>query len=347
MTVEIIDKLLLKPIKEWYGTVVEIPTQLIKPDPDNLREEFDDEDLIDLGKNMELIGQLDEVTVFPIILGNNTWAGFFDLHDGERRWRAANLVGRQTLRAKIVPRPSNDELLYKRISRVLQTRFLLPEKKVAGLEKALAELGILDKPEVWESSREKLGGGPEWPQLVRVLQLGPKVREMMEKGLINFTIAQSIGRLPLEKQVQIAEYVVVNKINGRFFSTQMVPYMLEYPDATPAQAFEHTRVGGWRQYTRSPYKRGHEPPINERVDSFLEACVKWERAWEVIVHTGLVNDIEGDSNLEYRVSDAARRIAERARALTERINKYRGKEKHLNELPSTLKLHEGDKKQLT
>lgn len=344
---ERIDTLVLKPIKEWYGTVVEIPTQLIKPDPDNLRQEFDEEDLVDLGKNMELIGQLDEITVFPIILDNNTWAGFFDLHDGERRWRAANLVGRNTLRAKIVPRPSNDELLYKRISRVLQTRSLLPEKKVAGLEKALVELGIIDRPEVWESYREKLGGGPEWPQLVRVLLLGPKVREMMEKGLINFTIAQSIGRLPPEKQVQIAEYVIVNKINGRFFSTQMVPYMLEYPDATLAQAFEHTRVGGWRQYTRSPYKKGLEPPVNERAESFLTACVKWERAWEVLVHTGLVHDIEGNSNLEYRLSDAARRIAERAHALTERIVKRQSKDTHLTELPSPPSLHEGGKKQLT
>jgi hypothetical protein len=127
----------------------------------------------------------------------------------------------------------------------------------------------------------------------------------------------------------------------------MVPYMLEYPDATPAQAFEHTRVGDWRQYTRSPYQRDHEPPINERVESFLEACVKWERAWEILVHTGLVHDIEGDSNLEYRLSDAARRIAERAHALTERIAKRRSKDTRPSELPSHLALHDGDSKRLT
>jgi len=321
VNVESIDTLILKPIKEWYGLVANIPTKLIKPDPDNLREEFDEDDLVDLGKNMKSIGQLDEITVFPITPDNNTWAGFFDLHDGERRWRAANLVGLATLRAKIVPRPSDDELLYKRISRVLQTRSLIPEKKVYGLEKALTELGIIDKPEVWESYREKLGGGQEWPQLVRVLKLGQRVRGMMEEGLINFTIAQSIGRLPPEKQSPVAEYVVVNKINGRFFSTQMVPYMLEYPDATPAQAFEHTRVGGWQQYTRSPYQKGHEPPVNERVESFLEACVKWERAWEILVHTGLIHDVKGSAELEHRLADAARRIAERAHALAERIRK--------------------------
>lgn len=317
----------------WDGATVEIPIELIKPDPDNLRQEFDEEDLIDLGKNMQLIGQLDEITVFPIVSNDNTWAGFFDLHDGERRWRAANLVGLKTLRAKIVPRPSGEELLYKRISRMLQTRFLAPEKKVAGLEKALAELSILDKPEVWESYREQLGGGQEWPQLVRVLSLGPKVRELMDKGLINFTIAQSLGRLPPEKQLQVAEYVTVNKINGRFFSTQMVPYMLEHPDATPAQAFEQARVGGWRQYTRSPYQRGHEPPVNEKVESFLEACVKWERAWEILVHTGLVHDIEGCAELEHRLSDAARRIAERAYALVKRITEQGSQDTNVSRLP--------------
>ncbi|MFZ7132230.1 MAG: ParB/RepB/Spo0J family partition protein [Eubacteriales bacterium] len=326
MSVENLDQLVIKPIKEWYGAVVDIPIQLIKPDPDNLRKDFDNEDLIDLGKNIKQIGQLDEITVFPITIGNNNWAGFFDLHDGERRWRAAQLVGLNTLRAKIIIRPSNNELLYKRVSRVLQTRNILPEKKVVGLEKALGELGILDKPQIWESYREKLGGGQEWPQLVRTLQLFPGVREMMDKGLINFTIAQSIGRLPLEKQLQVAEYVVLNKINGRFFSTQMVPYMLQNPDAAPAQAFEHARVGGWKQYSRSPYERGKEPPNNERVDTFLEMCVKWERAWEVVVHTGLVQDIKDDANLNYRLNDAASRIAERAIALSNAINKYQEKD---------------------
>ncbi len=333
------EELVLKPLSEWYGLIVDIPIQLIKPDPENLRKEFDEADLIDLGKNIELIGQLDEITVFPILNANKSWAGFFDLHDGERRWRASKLVNRQTLRAKITPRPTNDELLYKKVSRVLQTRTILPEKKVEGLEKALTDLKIYDKPDLWESYREILGGGQEWPQLIRVLQLKPKVRDLMENGLINFTIAQSIGRLAPEKQTEIAEYVVVNKINGRFFSTQMVPYLIEYPDASPAQAFEHTRVGGWKQYTQSPYQRGQEPSVDERVEDFLESCVKWERSWEVLVQTGLVFDIKGNSNLEFRVIDAIRRITERTSALKEKISTKNSIVK--NKTASTKELAEG------
>ena len=329
MSFDQLETLVLSPLGKWYGEIIDIPIDLIKPDPENLRQEFDESDLLDLGKNIELVGQLDEITVFPILTGGSTWAGFFDLHDGERRWRAAQLLKMQTLRAKIVPRPSPQELMFKKVSRVLQTRSLSPETKLTGLRKALSDLGILETPDQWDSFRERLGGGPEWPQLVRVLQLQPRVRKMFEDGQINFTIAQSVGRVPKEMQDQLAEYVVVNKINGRFFSTQMVPYLVENPEASPAQAFEHTRVGGWRQFTRSPYQRGESPPTQEQVEKFLEACVVWERAWETVVLQGLVHEVSDNPHYVFRLRDASRRIQERAAALAERV-------KSSNEYPAPI-----------
>lgn len=314
------DHLALAPVSSWYGLVVDMPVQLIKPDPENLRQEFDEADLMDLGKNIELLGQFDEITVFPLLRGDGGWAGFFDLHDGERRWRAAQLVGIPALRAKVISRPSDEDLLYKKVSRVMQTRSLSPNTKIAGLEKALGQLGLIERPELWDDYRERLGGGQEWPQLVRVLQLKPTVRVMLESGAINFTIAQSVGRLPADLQAPAAEFIVANKINGRFFSTEMVPYLLEHQEASLAQAFEHARAGGWRQYTRTPYQKGHEPPLDERVEEFLSACVKWEQGWEVVVHTGLVHDISDAASYQFRVRDAARRVAERALALVERID---------------------------
>ena len=313
------DALALSPLNEWYGSVVDVPVEMVKPDPENLRQHFDAEDIADLGQNIQSIGQLDEITVFPIVGPDGTWEGVFDLHDGERRWRAAQAVGLSTLRAKIVPRPSNEDLLFKKVSRVLQTRSLSPETKVAGLERVLDELGILDSPDSWEDYRKQLGGGPEWPQLVRVLLLKPRVRGFLEQGSINFTIAQSIGRLPAEKQETAAEFAVIHKINGRFFSTQMVPYLLANPDANMAQAFEQARVGGWQNNIKSPYQKGQEPNLDERVETFLNECVRWDRAWETLVHTGLVHDIAGNAEYEYRLKEAARRISERAEALVERI----------------------------
>ena len=316
-----IEELRRSQLDAWYGCIVDVPVELIKPDPQNLRQEFDSGDIADLGQNIQSIGQLDEVTIFPVIGLDNEWEGFFDLHDGERRWRAAQAVGLSTLRAKIVPRPSNEELLFKKVSRVLQTRSLAPETKISGLEQVFDELGILNSPELWEDYRKQLGGGPDWPQLTRVLLLKPRVRRFFEEGSINFTIAQSVGRLPENKQEDAAEFVILHKLNGRFFSTQMVPYLIANPEANFAQAFEQARVGGWQNNTKTPYNKGQEPPLDERVETFLTECVKWERAWEVVVHTGLVHQIAGNDEYVYRVKDAARRIADRANALAERITK--------------------------
>ena len=315
-----LETLMLRPIAEWYGAVVEISCEFIRPDPENLRKEFDEGDLVDLGNNIKLVGQLDEITVFPILTGDTAWTGFFDLHDGERRWRAAQLVRLPSLRAKIVPRPSPKDLTFKKVSRVLQTRSLSPETKLHALRKSLSDLGILEKPDEWKSFRDQLGGGPEWPQLVRILSLQPRVLSMFEDGLINFTIAHSVGRVVREQQVQLAEYVVVNKISGRFLSTQMVPYLIEHPEASSAQAFEHARVGGWKRPIGNAYRKGESPPLQEQVEKFLEACVVWERAWETVVIEGLVHTVESNPQYVPRLTDASRRIQERAAALSERVS---------------------------
>ena len=302
------------------GRVIDLPLQRISPDPENLREVFDADDIKDLGLNMKRIGQLDDITVFPKENSDGKWTGDFDLHDGERRWRAAQMVGIPTLRAKVIQRPSDRDLLLKRTSRALQTRVLEPEMKMEAVEKALRELGVWDKPDLWESYREQLGGGAEWPQIIRTLLAGPLVKRMLDEGTINFTLAQSIARLPQSRQDEAAKYVVVNKLSGRFFSTQMVPYLIENPDASLAQAFEHTRVGGWRQYTKSPYQRGEEPPTEEQIERFLDSCVEWERAWEVLVHTGLIFKIIGNTNYESRIRDTLSRVEERVQATLKRMD---------------------------
>lgn len=314
-----LDELLSHSPDEWYGEFVDMPVQLVKPDPENLRTEFDESDLLDLGRNIQQVGQMDAITVFPILDQDGEWEGYFDLHDGERRWRASQLVGISSLISEIVPRPSRQELMFKKVSRVMQTRSLSPETKLAGLEKALTDLDIIDQPDQWESYRSKLGGGTDWTQLVRVLRLHPKVRTMFADKLINFTIAQSLGRLVQERQVSLAQFAIVNKINGRFLSTEMVPYMIKNPEASPAQAFEHARVGGWRQFTRSPYGKGAAPKTDEHAEKFLGACVAWERAWESMVMAGLSTDIRSDAQYMYRLREACRRLGERATRLLESL----------------------------
>src|SRR5882762_4169718 len=96
--------------------IVEISVAAVQPDPENLRKIFDQDELQALADNIKEHGQLDPIQVFERMPGT------YDLWDGERRWRAVQIAGLTTLRAIVVPRPSDIELLCKKISRFMQTK---------------------------------------------------------------------------------------------------------------------------------------------------------------------------------------------------------------------------------
>ena len=73
----------------------ELPTDLIAPNPHQPRQRFDEESLLALSESIKVRGVLQPVLVRPVA------GGTFELVAGERRWRAAQLAGLETLPAII------------------------------------------------------------------------------------------------------------------------------------------------------------------------------------------------------------------------------------------------------
>ena len=69
------------------ATITTVPITQLVPDSANLREHFDQEDIEALGRNLVEQGQLDPIQVFESV-----GTAHYDLYDGERRWRAAQLM---------------------------------------------------------------------------------------------------------------------------------------------------------------------------------------------------------------------------------------------------------------
>src|SRR5881628_1576475 len=65
----------------------DMPTDLIQPNPNQPRREFDDEALLALAESVKARGILQPVVVRPLAAGN------FELIAGERRLRAAVIAG--------------------------------------------------------------------------------------------------------------------------------------------------------------------------------------------------------------------------------------------------------------
>lgn len=84
----------------------QIPVDEIEPRPDQPRKTFDPAALMDLGNNLLKFGQL-----LPLIVYWLQSAKRYVLVDGERRWRAAKLVGIKQLIAIVLERePTASEL---------------------------------------------------------------------------------------------------------------------------------------------------------------------------------------------------------------------------------------------
>jgi ParB family chromosome partitioning protein len=84
----------------------DIPVDETEPRPDQPRKHFDPASLLDLGNNIQSLGQL-----LPVIVYRLQASKRYILVDGERRWRAVKLVGIKHLTAIVLERePSASEL---------------------------------------------------------------------------------------------------------------------------------------------------------------------------------------------------------------------------------------------
>ena len=210
-----------------------VPLTQLVPDSANLREHFEQEDIEALGRNLLEQGQLDPIQVFE--RGDGT----FDLYDGERRWRAAQLVGLDSLQAMVVDRPSPEDLICKKVSRALQTRNLTPQEELAAIQSALEALGIQSQPSEWTKAARRLGIPVGLLRdRMKLTKLAEPVRKEFEKGDLDLSAAQAIGRIEdKNRQQEVAKFVQDNNLNTRFVGTKFIKHLTQNPTAPVMEAY--------------------------------------------------------------------------------------------------------------
>ena len=210
-----------------------VPLAEIVPDSANLRAHFDAEDIEALSQNLLEQGQLDPIQVFE--RGDGT----YDLYDGERRWRAAQLAGLNTLMAVIVERPSPEDLICKKVSRALQTRNLTPQEELAAIQAALEVLGIQGQPSEWTPAAKRLGIPVGLLRdRMKLTRLAEPVRQEFERGELDLSAAQAIGRIDdKNRQREVAEFVRDNNLNTRFVGTKFIKHLTQNPEAPVIEAY--------------------------------------------------------------------------------------------------------------
>jgi ParB family chromosome partitioning protein len=148
-----------------------LPLELITPNPRQPRQSFDEETLLSLADSLRERGLLQPVLVRP------RPGGTYELIAGERRWRAAQLAGLDTLPAVVREHADRDSLELALIENMARED-LNPVEEARACALLVEELGL---------SREEVGrrvgrSRVAVSNLLRLLDLPDEVLELLVEG---------------------------------------------------------------------------------------------------------------------------------------------------------------------
>ncbi len=113
--------------------VIDVPLNRLRPDPDQPRRHFDDETIEELAQSMAMVGQLQAI-------GVRKTGEFWDIVYGERRWRAARLLGWTSIQAREFPALGAAKLVLQAVENMHRDELSLDE--YAGIVLRLVEAGM-------------------------------------------------------------------------------------------------------------------------------------------------------------------------------------------------------------
>jgi ParB family chromosome partitioning protein len=156
---------------EHAGELRELPTELIKPNPNQPRTKIDPEALSGLASSIEANGVVQPLLVRPLPDGS------YELIAGERRWRAAQEAGLAKVPAVIRDQELAERLQVALIENMVRED-LNPVDEARACAALVDELGL---------SKEELGrrvgrSRPAVSNLIRLLDLPDEALELLESG---------------------------------------------------------------------------------------------------------------------------------------------------------------------
>ena len=169
--------------------MAEIAISEIIPNPTQPRTQFEDEALEELASSIRQLGVIQPITV-------KRDGSRYIIISGERRWRASQIVGLETLPAYI--READDENLHAMaLVENIQRQDLNAIEIALGMQRLIEECGLTQ-----EAMAEKVGKKRSTvSNYMRLLNLPNEVQLALKEGLITMGHAKAIAGIDAEQQL--------------------------------------------------------------------------------------------------------------------------------------------------
>jgi ParB family transcriptional regulator, chromosome partitioning protein len=195
-----------EPSSASASPLQQLPITDIRPNPLQPRRDFSPEELAELKESLRASGLLQPVTVRPSPTGRG-----YQLIAGERRWRAAQALGWDTISA-IVREADDHTLLALALVENLQRSDLNPLEEAEGYKRLSLEFGLTQVRVAELTGKSR----PTVANLLRLLELPDAVQAMVRTGELTAGQVRPLLALGEEKEiVQLAEEVRARKLPAR------------------------------------------------------------------------------------------------------------------------------------
>ena len=206
------------------GQVLLIPNDRIYPNPNQPRQVFDQEELVNLAISIRMNGILQPITVRQTDKG-------YELVSGERRLRASRLAGLISIPCIVVDVNNMKSAVFALIENLQRQNLNYFEEAIA-IDRLMNEYGISQ-----EDAARRLGKAPSTvSNKLRLLSLPEEARKkLMENGLTE-RHARALLKLEKEDVIPILDKIIEKKLNV----TQTDEMIEELLNKTPASK-RHTK----------------------------------------------------------------------------------------------------------
>ena len=163
------------------GKPREIPLDLIDPNPFQTRSRVNEEQLAELAASISANGVVQPVLVRPQVSGR------FQLIAGERRWRASQLAGKETI-PSILRQVSDEQAMEITIVENLQRADLNPMEQARAFERLSREFHMTQEQMAQRTGKDRATVA----NFLRLLRLPSTVQARVESGELSFGHARTL-----------------------------------------------------------------------------------------------------------------------------------------------------------
>jgi len=253
----------------------ELPIALVRPNRYQPRDHFDDDALASLAASIRELGVLQPVLVRPI-------DDHFELVAGERRWRAAQVVGLTSIPAlvrDVAATASLEQALVENLHR----------EDLSPLEEAVAFQQLVDDFQFsYEQVGQRVGKSRSAvANAIRLLQLPTPIQRLVNEKALSAGHARALLAIePAEVQQLLAERIVSEDLSVRA-TEEAVRHTQAQLAESDAPEKEPTSVG-----QRPPGLYDFEELLSERLDTRVQIALGGKQRGKITLTFAGYEDLE-------------------------------------------------------